>query len=79
MKYCIPIFSLFLIIGLSSAGKMTNHPERKKVFVCDSEGSTKYHLKKNCKGLEKCKHEVLKITKEEAIKKGKTELCGFED
>jgi hypothetical protein len=58
---------------------MTRHTEGKKVYICDSTGSKKYHLKSNCKGLEKCESEVVKITKEEAIEKGKTELCGYED
>jgi len=62
-----------------SADSLNSHQEEKKVFICDSEGSTKYHLKKNCKGLEKCEHDILKLTKADAIKQGKTELCGYED
>lgn len=70
---------LFSIIFLSSADKTISHPESKKVYICDSASSKKYHLKSNCKGLEKCESEVVKMTKEEAVEKGKTELCGYED
>ncbi len=61
------------------ADSITKHVEAKKVFICDSAGSKKYHLKSNCRGLEKCESEILKITKDEATKKGKSELCGYED
>lgn len=50
-----------------------------KVFICDSDGATKYHLDKNCRGLIKCNHEVLRVTKSEATRKGKETLCGWED
>jgi len=79
MSSRITIILLLLSVILISADSLTRHSESKKVFICDSESATKYHLKANCKGLEKCDHDVLKITKEEAIKKGKTELCGYED
>ncbi len=70
---------LFSIIFLSSADKLINHPESKKVYICDNASSKKYHLKSNCKGLEKCESELVKLTKEEAVEKRKTELCGDED
>tara|TARA_R110001592_G_scaffold60311_4_gene183313 strand:- start:2209 stop:2493 length:285 start_codon:yes stop_codon:yes gene_type:complete len=47
------------------------------VFVCDNGLDGKYHLNKDCKGLNNCKHS---ITKEEYIKSSeKRELCGYED
>lgn len=79
MRNRIPIALFSSALLFISADRLINHSESKKVFVCDSENATKYHLKSNCKGLEKCDHDVLKLTKEEAIKKGKTELCGYED
>jgi len=78
MKTRISILFISLLT-LVSADNLNSHSESKKVFICNSEASKKYHLKKNCKGLEKCEHEILKVTKEEAIKQGKTELCGYED
>jgi len=77
----IKILTLLIFAGafLSSTDHENNHPEKKKVFICNSDGAKKYHLKKDCKGLENCKNEVLSVTKAEAINQGKTELCGFED
>lgn len=48
------------------------------VYLCDSSGGKKYHLKENCRGLSNCKHEIIKVTLQEAQKRGKT-LCGYED
>lgn len=52
--------------------------ENPLVFICDSPASEVYHLDENCQGLQKCKHEIKKISKEEAIAR-KRRLCGFED
>lgn len=48
------------------------------VYICNSSGAKKYHLKENCKGLSTCQHKILKITLEKAKADGKT-LCGWED
>jgi hypothetical protein len=48
------------------------------VYICDSKSAKKYHYKKDCKGLNACKAEVVKITFTDA-KKSKKTLCGWED
>lgn len=48
------------------------------VYLCNSSGGKKYHYTKNCRGLSHCKHEIIKVTLQEAKKRGKT-LCGWED
>lgn len=48
------------------------------VYICKSESSKKYHLTQNCRGLNACDHQIVKITLSEAKKGGKT-LCGWED
>ncbi len=48
------------------------------VYLCDSTGGKKYHYSKTCRGLSNCQHEIIKVTLEEAKKRGKT-LCGWED
>lgn len=48
------------------------------VYLCDSDSAKKYHLKKDCRGLNACDHEIIRITLTEAKQKGKT-LCGWED
>ena len=79
MSNRVLFFFLFSIVFLSSADTLINHPENKKVYICDSANSKKHHLKSNCKGMEKYESDVVKITQEEAVEKGKTELCGYED
>lgn len=48
------------------------------VFICDSPNSIAYHYKRDCRGLNNCKHEVKKTTVAEAEKIG-LKLCGWED
>lgn len=52
--------------------------EDPKVFICDSENSIAYHLKKDCRGLSACKAEIVEVKKAEAIER-KLRLCGWED
>lgn len=47
------------------------------VYLCDSNTGKKYHLRADCRGLSNCSHRVIKVTLEEAKKRGKT-LCGWE-
>lgn len=70
MKIFILIIAL---VGLFSVS--TN--KQTKVFLCNGSASTKYHLKANCKGLERCTTELDTLTIEQAEAKGRT-LCGYE-
>jgi hypothetical protein len=47
------------------------------VYICDSPGAKKYHLKESCKGLRSCQRRIIKLTLDQAKKKGRT-LCGWE-
>ncbi|MDP3556266.1 MAG: hypothetical protein Q8T03_02765 [Bacteroidota bacterium] len=38
-----------------------------KVYVCDSSTSVAYHDTKDCRGLNKCTHGIIYITKSSAI------------
>lgn len=67
--------ALALVIMCSSSTQVQDN----KVFICNSTGATKYHLDKDCRGLNSCKSEVVKVTLSEAVKRGKKELCGWED
>ncbi len=67
--------TLFLLILLSTSNSCTTDP--KFVFLCDSKGGKKYHLKEHCRGLSNCSHKIIKVTLEDAKKRGKT-LCGWE-
>lgn len=49
-----------------------------EVFVCKSTGAKKYHIDKDCRGLNRCKHKIEKTTKKAAEAMG-LGLCGYED
>lgn len=48
------------------------------VYICDSPSSVAFHYKRDCRGLNNCKHEVKKSTVAEAEKIG-LKICGWED
>ncbi|MDP2386164.1 MAG: hypothetical protein Q8M29_07320 [Bacteroidota bacterium] len=37
------------------------------VYVCDSKTSVAYHATKDCKGLNRCTHEIIHISKTDAV------------
>ncbi|SDH16324.1 hypothetical protein [Mucilaginibacter gossypii] len=47
------------------------------VYICDSQGAKRYHLRKNCGGLRNCKHEIITVSLDSAKKTGRT-LCHLE-
>lgn len=49
-----------------------------KVYICNSENATKYHLSETCRGLNACKHKIIAISKSKAIADGLT-LCKWEN
>ena len=49
-----------------------------EVYVCQSKGATKYHYRETCRGLNACKHTVVKKSIKDAKAIGLT-LCGWED
>ena len=67
------VFLVFVFISLTS---FTN--EADIVYLCGSKGASKYHYKENCRGLNACKHEVVKKSLKEAKELDLT-LCGWED
>ena len=68
--------TLLLLFVLFSNSKCPTTPTT-FVYICDSPSAKKYHLKENCKGLRSCQHRIVKITLEQAKRRGKT-LCGWE-
>ena len=64
---------LFVTILLFSFNTVVDH-----VYICDSKTAKKYHYKKDCRGLNACKAEVVKVTLADA-KESKKTLCGWED
>lgn len=67
MKNC-----LYILLFLITAGCA-----EKRVFVCESSQSVKYHYDKNCIGIKKCRYKIVEIYIDSAIKQGKS-LCSWE-
>jgi hypothetical protein len=67
--------ALFLIAATLSVGMSVKSTG--SVYICDSETATKFHLKKDCRGLNACTHEIKSVTEETAKSRGLT-LCGWE-
>ena len=47
-----------------------------QVLVCKSPYAARFHLDKDCVGLNKCKREIISVTKSQAEEEGLT-CCGF--
>jgi hypothetical protein len=45
------------------------------VYICNSSTAYAYHSTDHCRGLNKCSHEVLKISLSDAIKKYHRQAC----
>jgi hypothetical protein len=52
-------------------------PPPGSVYICDSQGAKRYHLRKNCSGLRNCRHEIITVTLDSAKRTGRT-LCHLE-
>lgn len=48
------------------------------VYVCDTKTSVAYHSTKDCKGLNRCSHEIIHVSKADAVNvygKRECKLC----
>ena len=53
-----------------------NSGVEEEVYICVSKNAVAYHKSKNqCRGLGKCTHDIIKVTKEDAIRKYKYRAC----
>lgn len=66
--------TILLFATMSIFSSSTNS----SVYICDSANAEKYHLTKDCQGLDKCKHTIKEVTLSEAKALGR-ELCSWED
>ncbi|NER14540.1 hypothetical protein GWK08_13885 [Leptobacterium flavescens] len=67
---------IFLMVILVSFSFGT--PEDPEVYICASKNSKRYHFRKDCRGLSRCKAKIVKMPLSKAKKIGRT-LCGYED
>lgn len=62
---------LLLVAALGLAFKAPTD----KVYVCLSSTSVAYHQTKSCRGLGKCRHEIVYITKKQAVEDYAKRAC----
>lgn len=68
---------VIMLSVLLSAFLCFKEMKEKKVFICKSVKSNRYHYVKNCSGLSMCKAEIKITTKKKAEKYGRI-LCRIE-
>ncbi|MES2487464.1 MAG: hypothetical protein V4581_16145, partial [Bacteroidota bacterium] len=72
-------FTLLLLFYVF-AGCTQEHkppPDTRQVYLCKSPTAYSYHFTKDCPGLQKCKHTIIKSDVVTAKKQGRT-FCGWE-
>lgn len=70
--------SLILALSVGTSHTLTDKNSRQKadsVLICQSKSAHAYHSY-ICSGLSRCKHKIIKMSKEDAIKAG-YKPCGF--
>jgi hypothetical protein len=45
------------------------------VYICDSENSYAYHSSNTCRGINRCKSQILEVTKSDAVNKYQRRAC----
>ncbi len=73
MKNAILMLFMLASVSIGNANP-TIHSHTKivteSVFICVSRTGHKYHTDQSCRGLNRCTHEIRKVTKAQAIKMG---------
>jgi hypothetical protein len=72
----LKVYGIIICIGFTVFGFAKTL--EKTVFICNSTTSSKYHLKKNCRGLNACKKPTIETTLIDTREHGRT-LCGWKD
>ncbi len=73
------ILLLFVILTLNATApvvaqkrKETTYKKEATVYICDSKTAYAYHTSASCRGLNRCTHTIVKMTKSEAIRNRRT-------
>lgn len=73
MKHLIIIlFIAFSIALFAEDTKQVPLNSTEYVYICTGPKSVRYHNKKDCRGLNRCSGKIEKISKADAVKKGRT-------
>lgn len=63
--------TLLFLISLCLSFK----PASDTVHICNNKNTSVYHVSKSCKALTKCKHEIINVTKTDAVNKYGKRAC----
>lgn len=82
IKLLLPVV-LLLFCSTSSIGQynsqhqplIENVNKEVKVYICDSENSYAYHSNSSCRGINRCKSQILEVTKSDAINTYNRKAC----
>ncbi len=66
----LPLVAFFLLSAAFRTLETT-------VYLCTT--GEVYHYDRACRGLSPCKHEIISVSKEEAVGKYGRRICGWED
>ncbi|HLZ87140.1 MAG TPA: hypothetical protein VKQ52_07870 [Puia sp.] len=83
MKRFLVLAALFAVTVLASGASLpvgpAAHPrvfhKETYVYICNSSGAYAYHSTKSCRGLNRCSHEILKVTLSEAVNTYRRKPC----
>jgi hypothetical protein len=79
LLFAILVVSLSSFAGAKAAHHRNFHPAAFKketyVYICNSSGAYAYHSSKTCRGLNRCTHEILKVTLSDAVNVYKRKPC----
>lgn len=77
MRWLLLLFFLNLnTFTHSHLNTVTSAPEV-KVFICLGGTAYAYHYTRSCKGLAQCRHQIVQVTKDEAVQKYGRKACGY--
>jgi len=71
----LSLLSIGLVVGTLA---ISGFSDSNDVYICKGPSSERYHYNSKCQGLRNCSTDIFKVSKEEAMKNGRT-LCGLED
>lgn len=79
MKNILDYFSLLLFFAFLGCddSKQEKPSDGRKVYVCESVMSYKYHLNPDCPGLKQCTHDISEVSESSAKRQGRS-FCGRE-
>ncbi|MDX1445582.1 hypothetical protein [Lishizhenia sp.] len=70
---CLVFFSSF------QEKELPNTAVQSQVYICKSTSAKRYHLKKSCRGLNACTHDIIAVSLAKARNTYSRTLCKWED